>query len=204
MPSVVPNPEDYFRQFIPERDPLLVELEAEAAAENIPIVGPLVGRLLFILARTSGAGAVLEMGTATGYSAIFIGRALDPRQGRLVTYESDPAMAARAAANIRRAGLDGIVEIKTGDAVAGVRRLANQFDLIFIDIGKADYETVLPDCARLLRKGGLLIADNVAFKDADSFNRAIFASSDWAAAHLLAFLPDHSPEQDGLCFALRL
>lgn len=58
-------------------------------------------------------------------------------------------------------------------------------------------------CRRLLKKGGLLVADNVGFKDADAFNRTVFASQEWKSVNLLAFLPLHSPEKDGLCLALR-
>jgi predicted O-methyltransferase YrrM len=77
------------------------------------------------------------------------------------------------------------------------------FDLIFMDIEKADYARALPECHRLLRRGGLLVADNVAFPDADAFNRAIFKDPGWQPVALFAFLPGHSPERDGLCLALR-
>lgn len=203
MASMVSPPESYFRQFIPAGEPLLQELEAEAARENIPIVGPVVGELLFILARAGRAEAILELGTATGYSAIYLGRALDPERGRLITVECDPAMARRAEANIRRAGLAPLVDVVLGDAVAAVRELKSAYDMVFLDIEKNDYDRVLPECRRLLRKGGLLVADNVAFEDADPFNRSIFSAPDWNSVHLYAFLPNHSPEHDGLCLALR-
>ena len=76
-------------------------------------------------------------------------------------------------------------------------------DLIFVDIEKADYVRVLPVCRRLLRPGGLLVADNVAFPDADPFNQAIIGDEGWRPVSILAFLPRHSPEKDGLCLALR-
>jgi predicted O-methyltransferase YrrM len=200
---MVENPESYFRQFIPGRERLLKELETEATRENIPIVGPVVGELLFILARAGNATAILELGTATGYSAIYLGRALDPERGRLVTVEKDSEMAGRAMANISRAGLASLVEVQLGDAITVVQQMEDRFDLIFLDIEKSDYQKVLPDCRRLLRKGGLLIADNVGFEAAESFNRSIFAAPEWAAVHLFSFLPEHSPENDGLCLALR-
>jgi predicted O-methyltransferase YrrM len=203
MAAMVENPESYFRQFIPGRERLLKELEAEADRQNIPIVGPVVGELLFILARTGNATAILELGTATGYSAIYLGRALEPDRGRLVTVENDSNMAGRAKANLRRAGLASLVEVRLADAVATVQQMQDQFDLIFLDIEKSDYHKVLPDCRRLLRKGGLLIADNVGFEAADPFNRSIFAAPEWAAVHLYSFLPAHSPENDGLCLAMR-
>jgi predicted O-methyltransferase YrrM len=204
MAAMVENPESYFRQFIPRRDHLLKELEAEAVRDNIPIVGPVVGELLYILARTSAASAILELGTATGYSAIYLSRALDPDHGRLVTMESHPDMAERAKANIRRAGLESLVDVQIGDAVAALQQMEDSFDLIFLDIEKTDYQKILPDCRRLLRKGGLMVADNVGFEAAKPFNRSIFSSPDWTVVHLFTFLPAHSPENDGLCLALRL
>ena len=204
MSHLIENPEDYFRQLLPSRDALLVELEQEAEREDIPIVGPLVGQLLYLLASIIGAERILEVGTATGYSAIHLTRALDPARGQLVTIEKQPEMAARAAANIRRAGLLELVEIKNGGALEQLAQLQPGFDLVFLDIDKKSYVDCLPHCERLLRPGGLLVADNVRFIDADRFNREINSSSKWQALHLYGFLPAHSPEMDALCLALRL
>jgi len=82
-------------------------------------------------------------------------------------------------------------------------QLQGDFDFIFLDIEKQDYIRVLPDCQRLLIKGGLLVADNVGFKDADAFNRTISGHSAWRSVPLFSFLPFHSPEKDALCLALR-
>ena len=89
----------------------------EAQAEGIPIVGPVVGELLFILARTTGAANILELGTATGYSALHLARGCQPAGGRVVTLEWDEAMAARARANFARAGLAQQIEVRVGDAL---------------------------------------------------------------------------------------
>ena len=78
------------------------------------------------------------------------------------------------------------------------------FDLIFMDIDKESYASALPHCLRLLRIGGLLITDNVGFQSADTFNREIFAKSQWRVVSLFSFLPMHSPEKDGLSLALRV
>ena len=121
----------------------------------------------------------------------------------MVTLESDPAMAARAAHNIARAGLSDRVEIVTGDATTCLAERDERFDFAFLDIDKLFYAPVLPHCRRLLRPGGLLVADNVAFEDAGPFNQAIMASDHWRAVSLFTFLPFHSPEHDGICLALR-
>ncbi len=203
MSRIVANPEPYFRDLIPERSALLRHLEAEAAREAIPIVGPVVGQLLYILARALRARRILELGTATGYSAIHLGDACRASGGTVVTLEADPAMAARARGNLAAAGLGGIVEVRVGDALEALARMQPAFDLVFLDVDKADYVRALPDCQRLLSPGGLLAADNVAFPDADPFNRALHASPAWRSVSLFAFLPEHSPEHDGICLALR-
>lgn len=203
MSPIVEQPEKYFSRFIRRDDPLLRELESEAQSEKIPIVGPLVGELLFILARALHARAVLELGTATGYSAIYLARACALNEGLLTTLEIDPHFADRARKNLERAGLAPHANVICAGALPRLNVMTGPFDMIFMDIDKADYARALSDCHRLLRTGGLLVADNVAFPDADEFNHAVFKDAGWQAVPLFAFLPGHSPERDGLCFALR-
>jgi predicted O-methyltransferase YrrM len=203
MSVMIPDMENYFRGFIPPRDALLLALEEEAARESIPIVGPVVGELLYILARVTGARNILELGTASGYSGIYLARALPPG-GKLITLELSDAMASRGRANFLKAGLDQLVEVREGQALDLMAAMNGTFDLIFLDIDKESYASALPHCRRLLKVGGLLIADNVAFAGADSFNREIFGQKAWRAVHLLSFLPQHSPEKDGLSLAVRV
>ncbi len=204
MSNIVDKPEQYFKQFIPKRDELLIELEAEAEREDIPITGPVVGELLYILASAVKARRILELGTATGYSAIYLAKACEMYNGRVVTLENDSAMAARAQQNFHKAGIAARVEIQVKNALEALPQIQGEFDYIFMDIEKQDYIQALPDCERLLVKGGLLVADNVGFKDADAFNRAISESPAWRSIALFSFLPFHSPENDALCLALRL
>lgn len=204
MSKMLEKPEAYFSQFTPKDDPLLQDLVSEAERENIPIVGPVVGELLFVLASAIGARSILELGTATGYSAIFLARACATNGGTLTSLELDPALAKRARKNLQRAGLSDTAHVICADALTHLSRLESGFDLVFMDIEKADYARALPHCFRLLRPQGLLMVDNVAFTDADEFNRAIFRSSEWRPVSLFGFLPGHSPEWDGLCLALRL
>ena len=204
MSEMQPHLTEYFRGFVPRRDPLLLELEQEAGSSGIPIVGPVVGELLLILVRACGAAKVLELGAATGYSAIYLARGCEPAAGRVLTLERDAAMAAQARDNIARAGLAGRIEVRLGEALDLLAGLTGSFDFIFMDIDKEFYLPALPHCRRLLRTGGLLVADNVSFAGAAAFNQEIFASRDWKSVHLLGFLPLHSPEQDGLSLAVRM
>ena len=181
-----------------------MDLEQEAQREEIPIVGPVVGELLFILVSVTRAKRILELGTATGYSAVYMARAFTSPQAQVVTLENDPAMAARAKSNFKKAGLNQQIDIMPGDAQTRLAEIDYLIDFAFLDIDKEFYADVLPHCQRLLKPGGLLVADNVAFIDADPFNHAIAASDKWQAVSLFTFLPFHSPEYDGLCLALRL
>jgi predicted O-methyltransferase YrrM len=203
MSDIVEHPEMYFRQFIPPRDSLLLELEREAQQEEIPIIGPIVGELLYILVSASRAKRILELGTATGYSAIYLARACQSIDGSVLTLENDGAMAKKAQNNIQKAGLEKIVEIRQSGALEELASLNDTFDFIFIDIEKEDYIHALPHCERLLKTGGLLVADNVGFKDADDFNHSISINLKWRQISLFALLPLHSPENDGICIALR-
>jgi caffeoyl-CoA O-methyltransferase len=203
MSDIVNNPENYFRSLVPQRDAFMLELEAQAERENIPIIGPVVGEMLYILASATKAKRILELGTATGYSAIYLARACEPVDGLLVTFENNATMASRAQDNFRQAGVADRVELHEADALEMLPRLQGDFDFIFLDIEKQDYVRVLPDCHRLLVKGGLMVADNVGFRDADAFNRTISGHSTWRSVSLFSFLPLHSPENDALCLALR-
>jgi predicted O-methyltransferase YrrM len=143
------------------------------------------------------------LGTATGYSAIYLAGALPPG-GKVITLEISEAIARRAQANFSIAGLTDRVEVRVGQALDLMAAMSETFDLIFLDIDKESYLPALAPCRRLLKVGGLLVADNVGFAGADSFNREIFSQDGWRTVHLLSWLPGHSPEKDGLCLALRL
>jgi predicted O-methyltransferase YrrM len=204
MPNMIPNPETYFRGFIPPRDELLIELEQEAEQEHTPIVGPVVGEFLYILAKAMDCRAVLELGTATGYSAIYLARGISNSGGILTTIERDEAMATRARENIAKAGLADQVEVRVGEVAEVLETLKGPYDLIFMDIEKEDYQKTLSRCHSLLRLGGLLVVDNVAFLGAQEFNQTIFSDNHWRCVHLYSFLPNHSPEKDGLTLAVRV
>ena len=111
MDHLIADPQSYFENLRPRRTELLKALEQVAEAEAIPIVGPVVGELLHILARFGGARRILELGTATGYSAIYMGTAVREVNGRLVSLENDPGMAARARRNLLQAHLERWVEV---------------------------------------------------------------------------------------------
>jgi len=145
-------------------DPLPV-LEAIRAADTGALaVSAEDGRFLRVLVAARGATRALEIGSASGYSAIWIGLGLRETGGTLVTIEYDPERAAEAEANIRRAGLDDIVRVIAGDAFAEVPALEGTFDFVFLDAWKPDYKRFFDLVFPRLDAGGVFIAHNVVNK----------------------------------------
>jgi caffeoyl-CoA O-methyltransferase len=125
------------------------------------------GRMLRVLAASKGAKRALEIGSASGYSAIWLGLGLRETGGRLVTIEYDPGRAKEAAENVRRAGLADIVQVVHGDAFTVVPKLAGTFDFVFLDAWKRDYKRFLDMVLPRLDAGGLFLAHNVVNKGND-------------------------------------
>jgi len=120
------------------------------------------GRMLRLLAETAGAKNVVEIGTSTGYSGLWICLALQNTGGRLKTFEIDPARAEQARKHFEQAGVVGLVEVVVGDAHENVKRLKDPIDLLFLDADKEGYASYLQALLPLVRPGGLIAADNVA------------------------------------------
>ena len=156
--------------FTPADEALDAALQASAAA-GLPSINvtPNQGKFLQLLAQACGARNILEIGTLGGYSTIWLARAL-PAGGRLITLESEPKHAEVARANIARAGLAGIVDVRLGRALDTLPQIAVEkrapFDFIFIDADKASYPDYLPWAINLSRPGSLIVADNVVRKGA--------------------------------------
>jgi predicted O-methyltransferase YrrM len=167
----------YLTDLLVGSDPALeAALEANAAAGLPPYdVSPNQGKLLHVLARAHGARRILEIGTLGGYSTIWLARALPP-DGRLITLEVDAGYAEVARANLARAGLSEVAEVRVGPALETLPQIAAggdaPFDVIFIDADKANNEQYLAWSLELSRRGSLIVVDNVvrngAVIDADS------------------------------------
>jgi len=170
--------EDYIYSMLPPRNEVLAEMENEAAKNKVPIVGPAVGRLLYQLAVISKAKYVFEMGSAIGYSTIWWAQAVG-NEGRVFYTDGDPKNADRAGKYFQRAGVSDRIIVKTGDALELLSEEKQQFDIIFNDIDKHDYPRALRLALPKLRKGGLLVADNVlwsgkvAHRNPDKMTKAI-------------------------------
>lgn len=122
------------------------------------------GRFLRLLVTSSGSRRALEIGAASGYSAIWIGLGLRETGGRLVTIEYDPQRAKQAQANITKAGLSDIVQVVPGDAFKAIPGIQGQFDFVFLDAWKRDYQRFFDMVYPRMPGRGLFVAHNVLNK----------------------------------------
>lgn len=161
MGQIVPEAvERYLAGLNQLSDGVLEDIARAGEAQQLPLVDAEVGALLRVLVTASGARRVLEIGTAVGYSGIWLARGL-PEGGSLITMELDPARVQVARANFERAGVASRVHVMTGDARLIIAKVAGPFDLIFQDGSKQLYVPLLERLVGLLRPGGLLVTDNV-------------------------------------------
>jgi predicted O-methyltransferase YrrM len=157
--------EDYLNDSVVRPDAILESALEAAAAAGLPQISVSApeGKLLHLLARIRGANAILEIGTLAAYSTIWMARAL-PVGGKLVTLEFEPLHASVARANLARAGLSHLVDLRLGPAIETLPVLAaerQRFDLIFIDADKASIPQYFDWSMRLANPGALIIVDNV-------------------------------------------
>ena len=155
----------FIREKTEQTDELLKGLEEYAKENKIPIAEPETARLLSVLTRLKQPQRVLEVGCAIGYSSLVISKGL-AEGGTILTLEYDPEMVAIARENIKRAGKSRVIHVVEADAKDYLAYIDEDesFDMIFLDGPKAHYVNMLDDAVRLLKKGGLLITDNVLFK----------------------------------------
>lgn len=125
------------------------------------------GRMLRIFAEMTNTKKAVELGTSTGYSAIWIALALRRTGGRLITFEINPGRAAMAQANFKRAGLDGFIDLVLGDAHKEIGKVNGPIDFVFSDADKEGYLAYFRSLAPKLRPGGLYISDNMAVPEPD-------------------------------------
>ena len=146
----------------PEHTRILEDIKAKDTGQLT--VSEEDGRFLRLMIATSGARRALEIGGASGYSAIWMGMGLRETGGTLVTIEYDPVRARELAENVRRAGLQDIVQVVSGDAFQQIPKVSGTFDFVVLDAWKRDYRKFFEMVYPRLNKGGLFIAHNVVNK----------------------------------------
>jgi predicted O-methyltransferase YrrM len=140
---------------------VIAEVDAECRKRSIPMIGSEKANRLVELIRQSRPELVVEVGTAIGYSGLWIADTLrDLKRGRLFTFEQDPDRIVEARRNFERAGVAGLITQYQGDARELVREVHEPIDILFLDGGFSNYYPCFLNCRAMLRDGALLVADN--------------------------------------------
>jgi caffeoyl-CoA O-methyltransferase len=202
-----PQIEQYMQSLLPPRDAVLAEIETYATEHNIPIVGPAVGRFLAGLVRMTKAKRIFELGSAIGYSTVWLARAASPEAD--VHYsDGSERNAERARDYFNRSGVASFIHVHVGDALAALASTPGKFDLIFNDVDKEGYPAVLEAVPDRIKVGGLFVTDNTLWhgrvldpqapsdRAVCSFNERLFASPQFYTTQL--------PIRDGVSVAIRL
>ena len=202
--------QEYLIGLVPPRNREMAAMERYAARTGFPIIGPAAGNYCYQVARQVGARAVFELGSGYGYSTAWFARAVKENGGGIVHHTVwDADLSRRARTHLGRMGLRGLVEFHVAEAVQTLQQQRRVFDLIFCDIDKRDYPIALPVIKRKLRRGGVLIIDNMLWggrifvgrdRSADTqgvrnFTKAIASDPDWIVTLV--------PIRDGLIVAHR-
>jgi predicted O-methyltransferase YrrM len=159
MPIVDPIVNQWLYDHVPHRDAVFLEMEAHAKTRRFPIVGPAVGALLEVLARSIGARRVFELGSGFGYSAAWWLRGM-PADGTVVLTDLDADNVRRGTDALTRLGHRGRFRYVEEEAVEALRREQGPFDVVYCDIDKHGYPAVVEPAVERLRPGGLLVTDN--------------------------------------------
>ena len=160
--------EDFIRSFdVDSGSDALKEIEKEAKRDHVPIIRKGTQELLRILLKMKKPERILEVGTAIGFSSVFMGEC-SSSETEITTIENSPPRIVRAKENIKMAGMEGKIHLLEGDAADILKELDGYYDFIFMDAAKGQYIHFLPDILRLLPSGGILVSDNV-LQDGDIF-----------------------------------
>ena len=151
----------YLRDLLPKKEGLLGELEDFAKEYSVPISQPETMRILEVLIRIGKVKSVLEVGCAIGYSAICM---INAGCEKIDTIELSADAARVAKENFKKAGMEEKITLHFGDAKDVLPQIDGEYDMIFMDAAKAQYQEFFPHCMRLLKKGGVLVSDNVLYK----------------------------------------
>jgi caffeoyl-CoA O-methyltransferase len=208
IPLFHPELSRFLDGLVPPRPPELVAMEAEAERTNFPIIGPAAGYFCYLVTRLIGARSVFELGSGFGYSTAWFARAVRENGGGIVHHTVwDEKLSRRARGHLEALDLSDLVTFRVGEAVGILREVEGPFDLVFNDIEKDGYVASLPVIKSRLRKGGVLIVDNVLwsgriFDESDTsastagireFTKRVTSDPDWGASIV--------PIRDGLLIA---
>ncbi|MBU1707329.1 O-methyltransferase [bacterium] len=158
--SAFSHVDKYLLSVMPDRDAVLMEMEALALDRGFPFIGPLVGEFLGILARAIKAKTCFELGSGYGFSTLHLARAMPP-DGKVICTDDMEENARLAKQFFKQAGQSSKLEFRIGDALAILKEYKGPFDIILMDISKEDYPRGFEEAWPKLAVGGLFIADNL-------------------------------------------
>jgi len=200
--------ETYLHNVTPERPPVLRDMEEYARERKFPIIGPLVGRVLYQLTLMTKARRILELGSGFGYSAYWFSMAAKSK-GIITMIDGSKANKRKAFDYFKRAGLQSQFDYRVGNALKVAAKLPGPFDIVFNDIDKHEYPKTIDLAASRLKKGGLFVTDNIVWsgrvcdkkRDATTeaiveFTRNLYQDS--------RFFTTVLPLRDGVSLAVRL
>jgi predicted O-methyltransferase YrrM len=202
--------QDYLTSLVPPREKEMQEMEAYAAKNDFPIIGPACGYICYQLARMINARSIFELGSGYGYSTAWFAKALKENGGGVVHHTVwDEKLSKMASKHLSALGSSDLVQYHMAEAVESLRGVAGPFDIIFNDIDKAGYPASLPVIKEKLRSGGLLIIDNMlwsgrifdkqdvspATEGVREFTRQIAGDTDWIVSLI--------PARDGMIVAYK-
>lgn len=203
-----PEIERYIEHLYPLEDPLLKEMETFGLKSNFPLIGPLVGRILYQLTKLSRAKKVFEMGSGFGYSAFWFALAL-PEDGLVHLTDASHKNTDLSKKFFTQGNLIHKAKFHTGDAVEILSKLDEQWDIILIDLNKEQYPKALEVAKAKLKLGGLLVADNLLW-----FGRVLEKKGDLATESIkkfnqtlfndCSFITTLLPVRDGIGVAYRI
>jgi caffeoyl-CoA O-methyltransferase len=200
----------YIYELLPKRDAVIAEIETYAEEHRVPIIGPAVARLLTLLVQVSGAKRIFEMGSAIGYSTIWLARAAGP-QAEIFYTDGNPENARRAQEYFKKAGVAKRIRVHVGDALELVKKAPGKFDFVFNDVDKHQYPDAMRAAIPKLRRGGLFVTDNTLWsgkaarpaaaddkhtRGVQEFNRLVYASKE--------LYPVLIPLRDGVTVARKI
>lgn len=206
-----PAIEKYLDSLLPEREPWFLDMEKKAIEDGFPAIGPQVGQLLEVLARSVNAKRIMELGSGFGYSGLWFAKALPP-DGYILLTDFDGQNKSLAEQNFKRAGKSELMAFRTGDALTILENAEGPFDIIFNDIDKEFYPRVIEPVYKLLRPGGLFITDNTLWEGKtalenlaadDTVTPLVKEFNDRLKAHN-GFVTTQLPLRDGVSVSIKI
>ena len=201
----------YIRRSLKKSDGIVADMERFAEEREVPISQPETIKLLELLIRIGGVKSVLEIGSAIGYSAIRMARA---GAERIDTIEINHDAVCAARRNITQAELADRITVREGDAAELLTELSGEYDMIFIDAAKAQYNKFFEHCMRMLKVGGILVSDNVLYKGMTATDELVMHRKITIVKRLRAYIDslcsdprldtDILPLGDGVALSVRL